>query len=102
MGTLTLIVKKDVDEPISYAVTVMDMDIDRLAAAYAATYFPNGIEVTPATDPKTYRAPTSAEVVAAISQGLANGMMANVVSFEREQAAKAAAEAVTAPVLKPL
>ena len=97
MGKLVLTVQKDNADPIDYAVQIADADIDRLARAYAASHFPNGV-----TEGDTVRAPTSIEVVAAIANGLAQGMMANVMSFERSEAAKAAVEAIQTIEAKPI
>ena len=105
MGTLTLTVKRDDAEAIAYAVTLADNDIARLSVAYAAAYFPNGIEETPAVlnpdgsvlTPVVMRAPTSTEVVTAIASGLANGMLANTLSYERQKAATDAAAGI-API----
>ena len=100
MGTLQLTVKKSDAEAISYTVTIADEDIDRIAATYGALLFSQGVEVTPAdpsADPPVeavIRAPTSVEVVTAISTSLIEGMMANVLSHERQVATAAAAAGV--------
>ena len=95
MGTLTLNVAKSTDAigGITYKVALADGDIDRIAAAYGAIYFPEGMPDT-STTPPGVRAPTSDEIVTAIVQGLANGMMANVLSHERAVAAANATAAV--------
>lgn len=99
MGSLTLSVKKTDADAIDYAVTIADADIDRLAQAYGASYFPAGVEVSPA-DGETaavIRLPTSIEIVTAIANGLVDGMLANVISFERQRAVEAA-QASVAPI----
>ena len=94
MGTLTLNVTKSTDTTggISYTVDIADADLDRLSVAYAASYFPQGVTDTPGGTP---RAPTSTEVVHAISDGLAKGMLANTHSFELQQATAKATASVT-------
>lgn len=81
MGFLSLTVKKDTEDMIEYRVNISDSDIDRVSRAYASSYFPDTI-------------PTPAEVVEAISKGLVNGILANVTSFEKSEAARIAAEQV--------
>lgn len=116
MGYFALTVKRDDVDPVEIRVAISDADNARFAAAYAASYFPNGVEVSPAVaevpevpavldengnvvTPGTpavpaqaavYRAPTGTEIIEKIAQGLAAGMMANVISFEKAQAAAAA------------
>ena len=100
MGTLQLTVKKSDAEAISYTVTIADEDIDRIAATYGALLFPQGIEVSPAdhsVDPPVaavVRAPSSVEIVAAISTSVVEGVMVNVFSYERQVATAAAAAGV--------
>ena len=48
MGSLTLSVARAGAPAISYAVTLADGDVDRLAAAYAKSYFPEGVLVSAA------------------------------------------------------
>lgn len=89
MGTISFTVHKDSDPSAGIVEGVMlsDADIDRVAAAAAASYFPNGVPVTPATNPPSVRAPTSAEIVQAMVTGVVNGWVANVLSYERGVAA---------------
>jgi hypothetical protein len=103
MGTLQLTVQKSDAEAIPYTVTIADVDIDRIASTYGALLFPQGVEVSPAdpsADPPVeavIRAPNSVEIVIAISTSLIEGMMANVLSHERQVAVEAAVAAV-API----
>lgn len=88
---------------------IPDAALGDLVSAYAATYFPNGVQVSPAVPevrdaagtvttpakPAASRAPTSKEVLDAMGDGLKSGILANVISWKRSQAAIAATSAVT-------
>ena len=97
MGTFTFNVTKSTDTSggVTVKATLDDSAIDRIAAHAASVYFPQGVEITPATDPKTYRAPTAEEVATALATGLANGMVANGDRYAKEQAQAAAVAAVS-------
>jgi len=84
--------------------SIPDAALGDLVAAYAATYFPNGVVVTPAgtsqdgtVTPAVVRAPTAAEILGAMGNGLKDGILANVTSWKKAQAA-AAATAAIAPI----
>ncbi|MCC3246129.1 hypothetical protein LG047_12495 [Methylocystis sp. WRRC1] len=112
-GSLQLTSQIGAQPPTTITVNVPDADMGRIVAAYAAAYFPNGVEASPAVDchemlasdppqpctptPAVMRPPTGEELMRAISQGLINGMMTYVVSYEQAQAAEAARAAV-API----
>lgn len=83
---------------------IPDASLGDLIEAYAVTYFPGGVQVSAATTrpdgtsvPAVTRAPTPQEVLAAMGNGLKEGVLANVQSYKRAKAAAAAAAAV-API----
>lgn len=107
-GSLTLTSQIGAAPPQSYTAAIPDADMARIVAAYTATYFPQGVVVTPEVTcinveppctpaPAVTRPPTSAELMERISSGQLAGMMAFVVSHEQQKAAEAARAAV-API----
>lgn len=126
MAKLQFIMIDDDGTKLATEKTIPSGSIPRIYAAYAPSYFPNGVEVSPAVPevpaveavpavldadgntvtqevkavpavpaiPAVTRLPSGQEVVDAIGAGLANGIAANVISAERQQAQEAAAAAI--------
>lgn len=81
---------------------IPDAALGDLIEAYAASYFPTGVVVTPAVTaedgtvtPAVVRAPTPAEVLSAMGNGIKGGVLANVISYKKAKAAAAASATVT-------
>ena len=74
------------------------MSVDGKTVVTPAVAAVPGVDAVPAV----YRAPTAAEVVTAIANGLAQGMLANTVSYERQKAASDAAAGVTPIAVAPV
>lgn len=95
MATINLQIQLDAGgDPIVASRKMSDTDMGRFLAAYGTAYAvpvmdeESGVEVmTPLTDPL--------EIVEAIWTGIMAGMAANVESFERDAAARAARDSVT-------
>ena len=121
MGKFSFSIQADTDpQAIVTSGTIADADIPRLVRCYAASYFPQGVEVSPAVPEvpavaevrddqgnvvtpavaaipsvaAVYREPNGTEVAAALVKGLVSGIMANVMSFEHQEAVAAATATV--------
>lgn len=73
--------------PMQHCETTADANLGYFITAMAASYFPQGVAVTPATNPPTFRAPTPQEILDATGAGLWQGEVANINSYLANQAA---------------
>lgn len=97
MGQFAISSRRDIDaEGLVSGVEIADADINRITAAYAKLYFPNGI-----AEGDTTRAPTGQEVFDAVVRGLLNGILANTISVEKSEAAQAAQDGVQPIAVEP-
>lgn len=101
MGYFEMASKRNADaNPLSARVTIADADIDRITAAYAEIYFPNGVEVSPGDPtadppiPPDVRPPTGQEVFNAVTTGVIQSLVANTLGVEKSDAARVAQDAV--------
>ena len=83
--------------PTQFCQTVSDAGIGTFAQVGAAVLLPQGVLVTPTngSTPAVYRAPTSQEIVNAMGASVWAGWQANVTSYQRAQAAVAAAASIS-------
>lgn len=102
MGTASLSFQTGTNPALTYAVTVADADMARIAAAMQARYFPQGVLVTPSSisttgvvSPAVYAVPTAAQIMQAAAQDIVNRMLADTVAHEQRLAQEAAAAAIT-------
>lgn len=101
MGYFEMSSKRDKDTaPLSARAQIADADIDRITAAYAEIYFPNGVEISPGdptTDPPIppdVRPPTGQEVFDAVTTGVIQSLVANTLGTEKSDAARVAQDAI--------
>lgn len=99
MGTFSISAQKTTSAtPKTFSVVTSDANIDAVAVAYAASYFPLGVLVTPASaDGKTaavYRAPTTQEVFDAAGAGIWAGVLANANAHRRRMLMETAMKGV--------
>lgn len=109
MAKLTFIMEDDDGTRLETSAALPAGAIPRIYAAYAESYFPSGVEVTPASigedgEPiaTVMRPPTGQDVIDATGVGLATGIINNVVTFEKAKAQEAAAAAVAPLTISPM
>jgi hypothetical protein len=94
MGQLTFTARLSPTEVFKGQVQVSDANVRRIIDAYRGLYYPLGFN-TGTPEVPVYRPATDQEVVLRLAEGLVDGIKANAISKEREDAKKVAETTVS-------